>query len=246
MGELLNLVGLSAGVALYAMLLAMVSARRRPGAPLIRCCSARRAGPDLEPMRVTGLRAPQGRHLRSVPVLVALGFSALGFLPAVVVHSVLRGQRKRVRSGPAVAGRCLRGERDRRVPACGRGWPAQRAVGLGMRLLTYTFLVLVPLLAAATRGQPGSRRALWVAALAIFAVSALHLSQLHRAMPRGPWSCSVITPRCRSRSPSCIRTSIRARRPVPEAGADAAGAARARVLGVPCSADIRPARGSTA
>jgi hypothetical protein len=51
---------------------------------------------------------------------------------------------------------------------------------LGMRLLTYTFIALVVPLAAVTRGQPGSRRALWAAALAIFAVSALHLSQLHQ------------------------------------------------------------------
>jgi two-component system LytT family sensor kinase len=35
-------------------------------------------------------------------------------------------------------------------------------------------------LAAVTRGQPGLRRALWAAALSIFAVSALHLSQLHQ------------------------------------------------------------------
>ena len=49
-----------------------------------------------------------------------------------------------------------------------------------MRLLTYTFVALVLPLAAVTRGQPGSRRALWAAALATFAVSALHLSQLHR------------------------------------------------------------------
>jgi hypothetical protein len=48
-----------------------------------------------------------------------------------------------------------------------------------MRLLTYSFIVLVVPLFAITRGQPGSRRALWVAALSIFAVSALHLSQLH-------------------------------------------------------------------
>src|SRR5258708_29034318 len=31
------------------------------------------------------------------PLLGALGFSALGFLPAVVVHSVLRGKREGVR-----------------------------------------------------------------------------------------------------------------------------------------------------
>ena len=45
---------------------------------------------------------------------------------------------------------------------------------------TYTFIALVVPLAAVTRGQPGSRRALWAAALAMFAVSALHLSQLHQ------------------------------------------------------------------
>src|SRR5437588_338047 len=49
-----------------------------------------------------------------------------------------------------------------------------------MRLLTYTFVALVVPLAAVTRGQPGARRALWAAALATFAVSALHLSQLHK------------------------------------------------------------------
>ena len=49
-----------------------------------------------------------------------------------------------------------------------------------MRLLTYTFIALVLPLAVVTRGQPGARRALWAAALSIFAVSALHLSQLHQ------------------------------------------------------------------
>jgi signal transduction histidine kinase len=48
-----------------------------------------------------------------------------------------------------------------------------------MRLLTYTFIGLVVPLALVTRGQPGARRALWAAALSIFAVSALHLSQFH-------------------------------------------------------------------
>src|SRR4029077_4666284 len=49
-----------------------------------------------------------------------------------------------------------------------------------MRLLTYTFVVLIVPLAVVTRGQPGSRRALWAAALATFAVSALHLSEFYR------------------------------------------------------------------
>src|SRR4029077_10164071 len=57
---------------------------------------------------------------------------------------------------------------------------------LGMRLLTYAFIALVVPLAAVTRGQPGSRRALWAAALSIFAVSALHLSQLHQGVTSWP------------------------------------------------------------
>src|ERR687887_2886020 len=48
-----------------------------------------------------------------------------------------------------------------------------------MQLLTYTFVALVVPLAAMPRNHPGARRAVWAAALATFAVSALHLSQLH-------------------------------------------------------------------
>ena len=60
-----------------------------------------------------------------------------------------------------------------------------------MRLLTGYAALAVPL--APRRSQAGSRRALWVAALSIFAVSALHLSQFHQAIRRGPWSYSAIT-----------------------------------------------------
>src|SRR5919198_4817832 len=49
-----------------------------------------------------------------------------------------------------------------------------------MQLLTYTFVALVVPLAAMPRNHPGARRAMWAAALAAFAVSALHLSQLHQ------------------------------------------------------------------
>jgi signal transduction histidine kinase len=51
---------------------------------------------------------------------------------------------------------------------------------LGMRLLTYTFVALAIPLAMITRGRPGAGRALWAAALATFAVSALHLSRFHQ------------------------------------------------------------------
>jgi hypothetical protein len=94
-GELLNLVGLSTGVVLYAMLLAMVirAARTSGGRtdvdPLLLLTSILGliwnlcALPVYELPRI-GIEGP-------VQLLAAVGFGALGFLPAVVVHSVLRG-----------------------------------------------------------------------------------------------------------------------------------------------------------
>src|SRR5476649_1267717 len=96
MSELLNLVGLSTGVVLYAMLLAMVvRAGRAPGAsrvdPLLLCTAVLGliwnlcALPAYELPKV-GIEGP-------FTFLIAAGFSALGSLPAVVVHSVLRDER---------------------------------------------------------------------------------------------------------------------------------------------------------
>jgi two-component system, LytTR family, sensor kinase len=56
----------------------------------------------------------------------------------------------------------------------------------GLQLLTIGFSLLIFPLARLTRRQSGARRALWMAALAVFAVSALHLSQqegLQRSWP---------------------------------------------------------------
>src|ERR1700722_3881160 len=187
MGELLNLVGLSTGVVLYAMLLAMVvRGNRTPGVPsrfdsLLLATSVLGlvwnlcALPAYELPKV-GIQGP-------FPVLVALGFSALGLLPAVVVHSVLRGERKAIQGAArrsvvaaAYAVSLLAGVLHAQAALTGAPVPS----GLAMRLLTYTFVALVVPLAALTRRQPGSRRAVWAAALATFAVSALHLSQLHQ------------------------------------------------------------------
>jgi signal transduction histidine kinase len=186
-GALLNLVGLSMGVVLYAMLLAMVVRSGRGSGPRAR------VDPLLLGTAILGLVwnvcalpsyvLPKVGVHGPFPDLSAIGFGALGFLPAVVVHSVLRGERHG-----------LRGLTKRILAALAYGisgvalilHAANAAMGaavpspLGMRLLTYTFVALVVPLAAVTRGQSGSRRALWAAALAIFAVSALHLSQLHR------------------------------------------------------------------
>jgi len=187
MSELLNLIGLSTGVALYAMLLAMVvGAGRAPG-------SRRALDALLLVTAVLGLvwnlcalpvyELPKVGIVGPFPWLTATGFSALGFLPAVVVHSVLRGEREGIR-GPlkrsiAAAAYAVSALAVLlHVRAALTGTPVPDVVA--MRVLTYTFVVLVLPLAVATRGQPGARRAVWAAALAAFAVSALHLSQLHQ------------------------------------------------------------------
>jgi signal transduction histidine kinase len=193
MGELLNLVGLSAGVALYAMLLAMVV--RADRTPVVR--------PKLDPLllltSILGLvwnvcallayELPKVGFEGPFPVLGAAGFGALGFLPAVVVHSVLRGGRETV--GHKVKRTLVTAAYAVSTAAAllhlHAGWTDQPVPSaFGMQLLTYTFVALVVPLAAITRGQPGSRRALWAAALAIFAVSALHLSQLHKGEAAWP------------------------------------------------------------
>jgi two-component sensor histidine kinase len=188
MSELLNLIGLSTGVVLYAMLLAMVlRAANGNGAP--------RADPLLLATAVLGLVwnacALPAYELPKIGIegpftfLIAAGYSALGFLPAVVVQSVLRDDRERARvaSRPkrtivyaAYTVSAIAATLHARAAWVGDALPSP----LGMRLLTYAFIGLAVPLAAVTRRQPGARRALWAAALSIFAVSALHLSQLHQ------------------------------------------------------------------
>jgi two-component system, LytTR family, sensor kinase len=192
-GELLNLVGLSTGVVLYAMLLAMVvRAGRTPGP---------RTGLDLLLLltSVLGLawnlcalpayELPKMGFEGPFPYLASIGFAALGFLPAVVVHSVLRDQRQVVRGTAkrvlAVLAYTASGvAATLHLHAAVTSGPVPSVIG--MRLLTYTFVALVVPLIAVTRGRPGAGRALWAAALATFAVSALHLSQLHRGEASWP------------------------------------------------------------
>jgi signal transduction histidine kinase len=193
LGELLNIVGLSTGVALYAMLLAMVvRVRRRAGGaaasdPLLLLTSLLGLLWNLCALPVYVL--PKFGVVGPFPFISALGFGALGLLPAVVVHSVLRGGDKEIggliKHAIGVAAYATSAfAATLHLVAALRGDVVPSADA--MRLLTYAFVALVLPLAAATRGQPGSRRALWVAALAVFAVSALHLSQLHRGETSWP------------------------------------------------------------
>src|SRR5476649_1358474 len=102
MSELLNLVGLSTGVVLYAMLLAMVvRTGRTPGVrfdPLLLATALLGLVWNLCALPAYGL--PKMGVEGPFTFLIAAGYSALGFLPAVVVQSVLRGERDRVQGWP--------------------------------------------------------------------------------------------------------------------------------------------------
>ena len=106
-GELLNLVGLSTGVVLYAMLLAMVvRAARTPGLrsgfdPLLLLTSV--LGLVWNWCALALYELPRMGFEGPFPSIAALGFAALGFLPAVVVHSVLRDERHAVRGAAKLA-----------------------------------------------------------------------------------------------------------------------------------------------
>ena len=191
--SLVNVTGFVAGTALYAMLLIMVvrpraSQEGRRGIDSLLVVTALLGlAWNLEAFVSNGLRdfgvPPLPRFAQAV------AFASLGFLPAVVVHSVLRAGLSRLTSPAALVqvvaayavsacaafiqfGSALQG---RAVPATG-----------GLQLLTIGFSLLIVPLAILTRRQPGARRALWMSALAVFAVSALHLSQRERLQVSWP------------------------------------------------------------
>ncbi len=177
--DLLNIVGFATGTALYAMLLVLVLRRRPHGQ------SGRR---DWLPLatallglvwnlgELAAYGLPRlGLLSDSIP-LSAVSFPALGFLAAVVVHSVARdlgGGRYVVGLAYAMAG----------LAAVLHG--ATMVTGstttstLAFQLLTACFTLLIVPLGLLTRAQAHARRALWVLALVLFAVSATHLGSFH-------------------------------------------------------------------
>lgn len=185
MNDLLNALGLATGLALYAMLLAMVLRDRARGGPFDSVPLATAIlGSVWNLCSISLYLLPRVGVTAATRAVTVCGVIALGLLPAVVVHSVVRGPRGG--KWPFANAALLAGAYAASVGAAliqfhalwiGNSVPSV----LGLRLLTWTFLILaVPLVAVTTR-QPNGRRALWVAALAAFAVSALHLSQLHES-----------------------------------------------------------------
>lgn len=116
---------------------------------------------------------------------VAVAYSALGFLPAVVVHSVFKkasGEDERLERGK----RSLLMIAAYALSSIGAAWHLYDAIIYNLapsfdalQMLTYGYLlILAGLLFSSLRQSIGSK-AIWAMALAVFAISALHLSRPH-------------------------------------------------------------------
>jgi hypothetical protein len=175
---LVHMVGFLIGAALYGMLFVLV-VRRRLGDRL----------PLLTVIlgliwNVIGLAAYAIRDFAGHdphPYLIATAYSALGFLPAVVIDSVFRSRARRGVFVILAYG----------VSTVAEGlmfWSAGHGVApsaAAMRTLTWSYAALmIPVLLLTRRGAGAPRR--WsVVALAVFAISALHLS--HAEGPHERW-----------------------------------------------------------
>jgi len=182
--ELLHIVGYVTGATLYAMLLAMV-ARARPRAdPLALATALLGLSWNIGELLVHAVRGVG--FASAEPWLTAFAYAALGFLPAVVVHSVSRVPRDervtrrvvaRLVAVVAYASAGAAAAIQLRASATGAPLPSP----LALEIVTAGLVALSVPLVVATRGQDNSRRALWTTALAIFAISAVHLGRFHGA-----------------------------------------------------------------
>lgn len=192
---LLNLLGYITGLSLYTMLLVMLLRGPRVASAL----GADSDKTDRLPLLTAllglawnlGALLDLGLHnfsgLRSSAMLAAVAFTALGFLPAVVVHSVLRSGdawRRPMTMGMLIAAYSFSAASAAlhfHQALMRQSAPSHWA----LHILTAGFSALIIALLTVTRGRPGWGGAGWVAPLAVFAVSALHLS--HHEGREYPW-----------------------------------------------------------
>jgi hypothetical protein len=183
---LVHLIGFLTGAALYGMLFALVLRRRVGDDRLPMVTAILGLVWNVSGLGVFGIRDFVGGDPPSF--LIATAYSALGFLPAVVVHSVLRSQsdprHRRTAAAIIVASYTISTLAETMMFwAATHGSPVPST--LALQTLTWFFLGLTIPLFLLTRRRAGSERGWSIVALAVFAVSALHLS--HREGPSESW-----------------------------------------------------------
>lgn len=173
---LINLLGFTVGIALYALLSAMVVRHRRP---------SKAGGVDLLLLATSllGLLWNAGElgifvwkdfgAINLSPFLTAISYAALGFLPSVVVHSAQNETAKKHRlTIAAYALSAFAALLHIRAAILGDNVPSD----LALQTLTFGSLALAAGLVIFNFRQTLEKKAIWASALLVFAVSALHLS----------------------------------------------------------------------
>lgn len=187
--ELLHLVGFLTGALLYGMLLFMVT--RSPVRPDAFAFSTGLLG-LIWNVGELGAYAARLTGLDAVSAWIhASSFSALGLLASVVVHSVARAPfrltvQRRI-TGISIAGivyacAAFAGVLHFVAAATTQALPSPS----GLTVLTVGLLTVLPVLITAAHKHLNGARALWMAALAIVAVSALHLGRFHGGQQSWP------------------------------------------------------------
>ena len=177
---LINLLGFTVGIALYALLLLMVVRHRQAkekSAPDFLLLLTSALGLLWNTGELAALFWKDFGDSQVSPVLLAISYSALGFLPSVVVHSAWKNEEnenKNVRwltfaaYGLSVFAALLHFQ--------SAIFNAVAPSALALRVLTFGSLALLGGLLIFTFRQKIQNKAIWVSALSVFAVSALHLS----------------------------------------------------------------------
>ncbi len=176
---LVDRLGYLSGAALYAMLLVMVlqKGRRRPGRVDVLLLATALLGLVWNVAGMLGDGFHEHRMFAASAPLRVAAFAALGFLPAVVIHTALRGAEPmgsrpvaRAITSIAYALSTVAAMLQVRTAVANGFTPAPAA----SRILAFGFgAVLAGLLIHTGRPVRG-RQALWVVALAVFAMTALH------------------------------------------------------------------------
>src|SRR5437016_1419718 len=188
--SLINLLGFITGIVLYVMLLWMVLTSRPESNRLALLTGLLGFAWNVGAFGGYGLfNLGFGQP---APLVLAAAYSSLCFLPAVVVHSALDTAEKLKRlhfliitfayalSGAATVLNFYSAATAGIAPS----QSALRGVTLGFGILLIALLVV-------TRRQYKRGQVLWVVAMAVFAVSALHLSTNH-GLGEDPWWLELV------------------------------------------------------
>jgi two-component system LytT family sensor kinase len=183
--SLINLLGFLTGIVLYVMLLWMVFSSR-PGSNRLALLTGlfgfawNAGGFGGYGLVSLGMKGP-------APFVLAAAFGALCFLPAVVIDSALRSSNTLtsrwsvlvVGAGYVMSGIAIIIQFHSALTTGVA--PSQ----LALRAVTFAFAALLAVLLVESRGRKDFGRVLWVVAMSIFAVSALHLS--NHGSADDPW-----------------------------------------------------------